>query len=201
MTEPRHEPDDDGSVDVEAAWADIVAHWDDAPAAPPGQVTDRLPRPNPAEHETEDRPDGAPQAGVSASGDPASPADAGTGAAGGTDRAHDWGDDWDVPRSRVGGDQIREAAEREDATEAALDDEERFVPPEPPPLPRGDTVSRLAWAGVLGAPLFFLIAALFWHGAPTWLVVGAVGAFVAGFVTLIVRMPDRDDDGDDGAVV
>ncbi|HEX5535113.1 MAG TPA: hypothetical protein VFX33_15340 [Actinomycetales bacterium] len=197
MTDPRHEPDDDGSVDVEAAWADIVAHWDDAPATPPAGVTGAVQTDN----GTEDRPDGATQAGVSASGDPASPVDSGTDAAGGTGTTHDLGDDWEVPRSRVGGDQIREAAEREDATEAALDDEERFVPPEPPPLPRGDTVSRLAWAGVLGAPLFFLLAALFWHGAPTWLVVGAVGAFVAGFVTLIVRMPDRDDDGDDGAVV
>ncbi len=197
MTDPRHEPDDDGSVDVEAAWADIVAHWDDAPASPPSQVTDGSPTENP----TEERPDGATQPGVTASEDPSSPADAAAEAAGGTDTTHDLGEDWEIPRSRVGGDQIREAAEREDATEAAMDEEERFVPPEPPPLPRGDTVSRLAWAGVLGAPLFFLLAALFWHGAPTWLVVGAVGAFVAGFVTLIVRMPDRDDDGDDGAVV
>jgi len=196
MTESRHEPDDDGSVDVEAAWADIVAHWDDAPAAPPAGGTGAVPTQTP----TEDQPDGATQAGVSASGDPASP-DSGTEAAGDTDTTHDWGDDWEVARSRVGGDHVRDAAEREEAADAALDDEERFVPPEPPPLPRGDTVSRLAWAGVLGAPLFFLMAALFWHGAPTWLVVGAVGAFVAGFVTLIVRMPDRDDDGDDGAVV
>lgn len=206
MTDSRHNPDDDGSVDVEAAWADIVAHWDDAPASPPGEVTDAAQTENQQTENqtgnpTEDRPDGGTQAGVSASGDPSSPADAATRAADGTDTTRDWGEDWDVPRSRVGGDQVREGVEREDATEAALDDEERFVPPEPPPLPRGDRISRLAWAGVLGAPLFFLLAALFWRGAPTWLVVAAVGAFVAGFVTLVVRMPDRDDNGDDGAVV
>ena len=55
---------------------------------------------------------------------------------------------------------------------------------------------------LLGAPLFLLLAALFWPSAPTLLVAAAVTAFVAGFSTLVVRLPARrEDDGDDGAVV
>jgi hypothetical protein len=98
----------------------------------------------------------------------------------------------------------------------ALDDEPLFelparsagprdvpVPAEPPPLPRGDLFGILAWAGALGGPLFLLIAVIAWRDAPRELVFAAVAAFVAGFVTLVVRLPARrdDDDGDDGAVV
>lgn len=107
----------------------------------------------------------------------------------------DWRRSLDGPStSHVGGEEAR-------GSSASLDDDvEGFVPPEPPPLPRGDLVSRLAWGGALGAPLFLLIAALFWRDAPEWLVGAAVVAFVAGFVALVVRMPDRSDD-EDGAVV
>lgn len=84
--------------------------------------------------------------------------------------------------------------------EAELD--ERFVPPEPPPLPRGDLFARLAWAGVLGGPFFLLLAAMVWRDAPQLLVLGAVAAFIGGFVALVLRLPQQhDDDGDDGAVV
>lgn len=194
MSDGKRDRDDDGSVDVEAAWADIVAHWDDAPSggsSPSGQV--------PGQKQDLDG-DSSPRDADAADGEGTGAAGAPGAAAGRRDELDDWDDEWDVPRSRVGGEGVREAAERDDAIESALD-EERYIPPEPPPLPRGDLISRLSWAGVLGAPLFFLFAALFWHSAPTWLVIGAVVAFVAGFTTLVVRMPDREDDGDDGAVV
>lgn len=81
--------------------------------------------------------------------------------------------------------------------------EEGFVPPEPPPLPRGDLVTRLLWLGAIGGPLFLVIAAIAWRDAPQVLILGAVAAFAAGFVTLVVRMPRErgPDDDDDGAVV
>lgn len=111
-------------------------------------------------------------------------------------------DDWRrTPRSpstsHVGGEEARSG------TSASLEDDgsDGFVPPEPGPMPLGDIISRLAWAGALGAPLFLLVAALVWQTAPPWLVGVAVVAFIAGFVTLVVRMPDRSDDEDDGAVV
>jgi hypothetical protein len=76
------------------------------------------------------------------------------------------------------------------------------VPPEPPPLPRGDLVGRLAWAGVLFGPAFLLLTAFLWDDAgPLPLALGTL-AFVGGFVTLVARMPARrDDSDDDGAVV
>jgi hypothetical protein len=217
MPRPVPERDDDGSVDVEAAWADIVAHWDDSDApviadsadgpTPPhpqldadqagdSRAAEQPPRPKPASDEQSP----AQQSPAEQSPVQQSPAQQGGDQPTSRERADhvQADDDWDVPRSRVGGERAREAAERD--AEAGLDDE-RYHPPEPPPLPRGDMVSRFAWGGVLGAPLFFLLAALFWHSAPTWLVMGAVAAFIAGFVTLVVRMPDHRDDDDDGAVV
>jgi hypothetical protein len=65
-------------------------------------------------------------------------------------------------------------------------------------------VSRWAWAGLLGGPVFLFGAALSGAELPEWMAFGAVAAFVAGFVTLVARMkdrPPRDSDGDDGAVV
>lgn len=81
-------------------------------------------------------------------------------------------------------------------------DEGGYVPPEPPPFPRGDLVARLAWGAVIGGPVFLLIAALLWRSMPTLMLLVALLAFVAGFVTLVARMPpDHPDDQDDGAVV
>ncbi len=76
-----------------------------------------------------------------------------------------------------------------------------FVPPEPPPLPRGDLQSMLAWVGVLGGPAVLLLAALVRGNLPGWLILLALGAFVGGFVVLIAKMPTDRDDGDDGAIV
>jgi hypothetical protein len=82
------------------------------------------------------------------------------------------------------------------------EDEERFVPPEPPPITSTDLASRLAWLGVLGGPLVLLLAALTWSRLPMVVVLVALSAFVGGFITLVARLPrDRDDGPDDGAVV
>ena len=80
-------------------------------------------------------------------------------------------------------------------------EEERYIPPDPPPLPRGDLISRLAWAGALGGPIFLLVAVIAWRTAPQLLLMLAIVAFVAGFVTLVARMPQHRDDDGDGAVV
>lgn len=78
---------------------------------------------------------------------------------------------------------------------------DRFVPAEPPPIPRPrDAMARFAWAGVIGGPLLTIASrALEWGD----LISGAgVAAFVAGFITLMARRDDAArDDGDDGAVV
>ncbi len=83
------------------------------------------------------------------------------------------------------------------------DPEEHFVPPSPPPLPRTDLITRLAWLCVLGTPLFFLLAVI--AGRPVSGLLGALvgaGAFIGGFVLLVLRLRGHDPyDPDDGAVV
>jgi hypothetical protein len=85
------------------------------------------------------------------------------------------------------------------------DDEEHFIPPAPPPLPKLDPLAKGAWAALFGGPGYLMVAT-----AVGWSVSGlaafcAVAAFVAGFAILVLRMhepgPGGPDDGDDGAVV
>ena len=85
------------------------------------------------------------------------------------------------------------------------DEDEHYVPPAPPPLPRLDPVAKGAWAALFGGPGYLVVAT-----AAGWSVSGlaafcAVAAFVAGFAILVLRMhdpgPGGPDDGDTGAVV
>ncbi|MGF1429739.1 hypothetical protein [Kitasatospora sp. LaBMicrA B282] len=90
--------------------------------------------------------------------------------------------------------------------EAAEDpDEGHFVPPEPPPLPTGDTTAKFAWIAVLGGPALLLFDALVWREVSGWPAWVGLTAFLGGFTTLVVRMKDRDPDEPDdphgGAVV
>jgi hypothetical protein len=83
-------------------------------------------------------------------------------------------------------------------------DDEHYVPPVPPPLPRLDPMSKGAWAALFGGPGYLLLAVLLGWVVPSWAAFCAVGAFVGGFATLVVRMGDRppgDSGPNDGAVV
>jgi hypothetical protein len=92
--------------------------------------------------------------------------------------------------------------EMNDSSSEEAQDEEGYVPPIPPPLPRGDLVSRIAWGAVAGGPLFLLLAALTWRTLPSSLLLVALLSFIGGFVTLVARMPpEPPDDPDDGAVI
>ncbi|MCX4749569.1 hypothetical protein OG455_29345 [Kitasatospora sp. NBC_01287] len=73
-------------------------------------------------------------------------------------------------------------------------DEGHYIPPEPPPLPTGDTTAKFAWIAVLGGPALLLFDALVWgevSGWPAWV---GLTAFLGGFTTLVARMKDRDPD-------
>ncbi len=102
-----------------------------------------------------------------------------------------------------GGDDSEQASDpTATAPGASVSPEDHFVPPTPPPLPRGDALSRTAWAGVLGGPAYLLLVAITGAGFRGWAAALALAAFVGGFVTLVVRMGGRsEDDPDDGAVV
>jgi hypothetical protein len=84
-------------------------------------------------------------------------------------------------------------------------DDEHFIPPTPPPLPKLDSITKGAWAALFGGPGYLVVAT-----AVGWSVSGiaafcAVAAFITGFALLVLRMnepgPGGPDDGDDGAVV
>jgi hypothetical protein len=84
------------------------------------------------------------------------------------------------------------------------DDDDHFVPPEPPPMPRLDPVTKGAWVALFGGPAYLLIAVMLGWQVPSLVAFAAVACFVGGFATLVVRMgdrPPRDSGPDDGAVV
>lgn len=82
------------------------------------------------------------------------------------------------------------------------DPEEHFVPPPPPPLPSTDLITRLAWAGVLGTPVVFLVLVVLGQSVPGSVAALGAGAFIGGFVILVSRLRGHDPyDPDDGAVV
>jgi hypothetical protein len=87
-------------------------------------------------------------------------------------------------------------------------DDEHFVPPTPPPLPRLDPVTKGAWAALFGGPGYLVLATAAGWSIPALAAFCAVAAFVAGFAVLVLRMhgpesegPGGPDDNDNGAVV
>ena len=178
---------DDGDpeppFDEEAAWRLIVENYGDRPRIGPDDTV-------------------APGGPVPA--EPSRPAP------GGTDRLFDrsYLDALDAGRTDPGrGDDEQAVHPADAAPDPAFDppagrhDDEHFIPPEPPPIPRGTPARRLAWAGLFLPPLLMLCAVIFGWTYPSWVALGLVAAFVGGFVFLVATMP-RDADGrGDGAVV
>jgi hypothetical protein len=87
------------------------------------------------------------------------------------------------------------------ATAAPSADDEHFSPPPPPPLPRPEPVTVLCWFLVLGAPIVMVVLTLAGWYVPRW-VLGLIGiGFVAGVITLVLRLDNHPRDTDSGAVV
>jgi hypothetical protein len=83
-----------------------------------------------------------------------------------------------------------------------LDDDEdaRFIPPEPPPLPRPQhTADKVGWAAVIGGPALLVANQILTWG--TWISGVGVAAFMGGFILLVARMRGERDHDDPGAVV
>jgi hypothetical protein len=172
---PSRNDGPDPGLDVDAAFAEIVAHWDppsfDVPeetggaTVAPEQPGTRAPSP-PAS--------GAPSAPSPPSNPPApqSPPEAG----------------WRDPLN----------------SRASWEDEGHFVPPTPPPLPSVEPRRRLAWIGLAGSPVVGLLLILLQVAIPRWVSSFLVCAFVGGFCYLVATMGQRSSDdwsGDDGAVL
>lgn len=82
------------------------------------------------------------------------------------------------------------------------EEEDHFVPPEPPPLPAGDLHFWGIVIGLVVGPLLVVLSAVVPVLGRGWTTVGVLLA-VAGFVLLVLRQPRRyrPDDGDHGARV
>jgi len=81
------------------------------------------------------------------------------------------------------------------------EDDEGYVPPEPPPIPRGSSAQRLAWAALILGPIYLLIqGSTDWGLGPLGNLVAIVAIAVA-FIYLLSTLRDSRDDEDDGAVV
>ena len=81
--------------------------------------------------------------------------------------------------------------------------EDRFVPPEPPPITAPpDAIARAAWLAVIVGPLLAIVGYVL--GVSALLGGVGIGAAIAGFVLLVSRrerhVPPGEDHGD-GAVV
>jgi hypothetical protein len=106
-------------------------------------------------------------------------------------------DPWPYPASTVGSGP-RDAPLPEDPAA------EHFVPPVPPPLPRLQPATKLAWIALLGGPLYLLISTAIGATISGFAAFLAVAAFVGGFVVIVLRMDNGrppDSGPDDGAVV
>jgi hypothetical protein len=87
------------------------------------------------------------------------------------------------------------------ATRSGAEEEEHFSPGPPPPLPRPEAVTVLCWFLVLGAPAVMVLLTLAGWYVPRW-VLGLMGVgFVAGVITLVLRLDNHPRDTDNGAVV
>ncbi|MFE7130699.1 hypothetical protein ACFVIM_07565 [Streptomyces sp. NPDC057638] len=198
-------------IDEEAAWAAIVAGYGEEPVDPPGarpfrsvedlalleddtkdahDLTGRGPEAGKKEKEKEERRADSPEATPPESKDP------GESPALGSSIAFAPG---------VGGAGPRDyglAQPKEDDLDES--DEGHFVPPEPPPLPEADTTAKFAWLSVIGGPVLMLLAVLLGWEMTWWLTTLCVGGFIGGFITLVARMSQGDDEDDSpgrGAVV
>lgn len=184
--------------DVDAQFADIIAHWDDV--AP-------LPDRGPDAPQTNEPPVDGPPAPPSGSGQAAPPARPfGVNPSPLRENPSPLGEGIPVWRGATSG----PVPGHTDDTVAhdgndADDEDEHFHPGPTAPLPPQEDLHF--WGivvGLVAGPLLLLWQVIF-HGSDisTWWVLGALGLTVMGFVLLVLRQPNSrdEDDPDDGARV
>ena len=82
-----------------------------------------------------------------------------------------------------------------------VEDDDAFVPEEPPRLSATDPLTMLAWLGAVGAPVALVLSSMFWRSAPLLAILGMVAIFIGAVVYLIMKLPQEKDENDDGARV
>jgi hypothetical protein len=176
--------------DVDAQFADIIAHWDDVAAPPEEPAVDQ------AKDQAKDLPTDIPTDPA-----PALPADSRPGVNPPPELGFVvWRGAATDPRA----DDELEAGSRGTVRDDQPDDddEEHFHPGPTAPLPPQEDLHF--WGiivGLVAGPLLLLWLVLFHPAVSGWWTLGALGLTVGGFVLLVMREPhSRDeDDPDDGA--
>ncbi len=80
------------------------------------------------------------------------------------------------------------------------EDEGRFVPPAPDPIPLAEPRRLIAWGGLVASPLILLLVVVFGWELPSWIISLLIVWFVGGFGYLVWNMQTGPrDPGDDGA--
>jgi hypothetical protein len=203
--------------DVDAQFADIIAHWNDAPVEP-----ERAPRPTAAEPAGDHDPAGpapdVPGPDGTSSRTPPPPASPPTSpplasapeSARTTPPPRPPGQQGPLPggfRFQPPPDLPPADAEPVEppaswrSPEPVEGHEEHFEPGPTAPLPAGDLQFWGILTGLVGGPLLLLFLVLFnREGNPLWMLL-AVGITVAGFGLLVQRLPRHRDEDDDGAVL
>jgi hypothetical protein len=167
----------------EAAWRDLIARFD----TPADATIEATPWPAREDLPDSDRARTDPTEGST------DPGAAGPGAAGPAPVGQ-----FPADRARV----IRFAGDPRSYTPAEEEDEP-YVPTALPPPARMDSLSKGAWLALIAGPAYLLIGTLLsWSISGTEALI-AIGAFIAGFVILVLKMGDRPprDSDDDGAVL
>lgn len=87
-----------------------------------------------------------------------------------------------------------------DAELEAVPDDDRFVPPDPGPLPHVPRDRMLAWVGLFGSPTILLICLVLGIHLDSLVAYALVAGFIGGFLYLVIQMPrGPHDPWDDGA--
>jgi hypothetical protein len=200
--------------DVDAQFADIVAHWDEV-AMPPERRLDEYaaePAPEDAGSSSADAAASAGTAETTETTETAETAESATGpetAGSGTQSGSERRPGVNPPpelgfvvwRGATG-----PVSGHADAPEApheldAEDEDDHFVPGPTAPLPPQEDLHF--WGiivGLVAGPLLLLWLVIFRPAVSGWWTVGALALTVGGFVLLVMRQPSgSDDDPDDGA--
>ncbi|MBB1242683.1 hypothetical protein GL263_03715 [Streptomyces durbertensis] len=192
-------------LDEEAAWAQIVAGYDKESPDPPVARGDVTERPDAAAPGRDGERDDDPlRKRTAAPGERAAePADerpeeaAGDGDGGERGGGEKDGEgDGRPPQVRSVTVYAAGTGPRDWQPAEPPEEDDHFVPPEPPPLPKLDTTSRFAWLAVLGGPALLFGSVLLGRSMSWWVVTLGVGGFLGGFATLVARMRDGRDDED-----
>ena len=198
--------------DVDAQFADIIAHWDDvAPLPERGPEAPQTNEPPSAELTTDLTDDGS-------AAPPADPPDEVTDDSSAASRANVVNPSplnpainpppslGSIPVWR-GATPPPDAREADDIVEGAGssdDDEDHFEPGPTAPLPPQEDLHF--WGivvGLVAGPLLLLWLVIFRPDVSDWWLLAALGLIVGGFVLLVLRQPHSrdDDDPDNGARV